>query len=65
MVNYLLLGLALSDFLLPALGDFVPSGGRDAWGDVDGCAEPDSGGIVGGDWCDTVNMLFNLAWRRG
>ncbi len=27
----------------------------------DGCAEPDSGGIVGGDWCDMVNMLL----RRG
>jgi hypothetical protein len=65
MVNYVLLGVALLDFLLPALGYFVLSGGRDAWGDVDGCAELDLGGIVGGDWCDIVNMLFDLAWRRG
>jgi len=65
MVNYILLGLVLLDFLLSALGDLVPSGRRDAWGDVDGCAELDSGGIVGGDWGDMVNMLFDLAWRRG
>ena len=63
--SIILLGLALLDFLLPAHGNFVPSGGRDAWGDVDVCAEPDAGGIVGGDFCDTFKMLFDLAWWRG
>ena len=57
--------MALLEFLLPPLGYFVASGGGDAWGYVDGGAELDSGGIIGVQGGDVVNMLFDQAWWRG
>jgi hypothetical protein len=55
----------LLEFLLPPLGYFVSIGEGDAWGYVDGGAELDSWGIIGGRWGAMVIMLFDLAWRRG